>query len=268
MSIVNNLLTGGILVGKICQAVSSVINVYEEVYEGEHLIVTGPISSGGVLFFRSNTGGVPAIYAYNPSISSTAAVSVQNEHDGNGVLYLIEPMSKILFAEPDSPKISPDTNVCTGLTTGSASGLGEKENLVTLTFKDLKLTDSVGVGAFVLKMTTGQLAIITAGIIATAISYFYFKSDKGAAATNKNVIHPNNKVDRGDNNEVKQCFSIDFAALGIDINHDIIEGQLTLSLSPAALIALKSNPSVKSKCLGLHAVEKKFFEAWQNKFLS
>lgn len=121
MSIINELLTGGILIGRICQALGGGVNanLRRHVDEEFGITVEGDVTAGGVVFFRSTaTTGKSDIHIFNPSTKSTAVVTVPNESDAVGTIYLIPPTQKILFDDAEKPETSPLTNVLCGLTGG------------------------------------------------------------------------------------------------------------------------------------------------------
>lgn len=86
-----------------------------------------------------------------------------------------------------------------------------------------------------------------------AISFMYLKSDKGISVLSQNLISPNTGIaDTG-----KQfIYNIDFAALGFDMNKDILEGQLTFQLNSSMEELVKLS---KVASQPLHPAERKFF---------
>ena len=233
MGIVNALLTGGILIGKICQAIGGASLKSDS---NNAFLVSEDVSAGGVVFFRSNVSGKSISYAYNPNTNSPASVVIPNDDNNGGITYVIAPTEKIPFAEADSPDISPSTVVTTGLTSGNSqnsASLQDPESYFKMSFSGLKLGNIVNVGSFKLRCTTGQLIIVSSQISILALSYMYLNSNKGVEATSTANI-PRDKqsvggVVTGDN---ETTFTIDFLKLGFNLDgQDIIDGTLTLSIS-------------------------------------
>lgn len=260
MGIINALLTGGALIGKICQALGGGSNAKQYVDKESGVTVSGQVTSGGVTFFRSDSSGSPLVYAFNPSVDSSAVVTVPNESDANGVTYVIPPTQKVPFAEADSPLVSPTVNVTTGLTGESTSSLamvGGKP-LFKLAFSGLGIGKWLTVGSFRLSCTTTQLLIVSSQITASTLTYMWLSSNKGISASNQNPIPPNppSSSAEGVNTEAQQSFNIDFAALGFDMNNDILDGQITLEMNSTVQDLVKLS---KTAAEPLHPAELEFF---------
>ncbi|HEY9282999.1 MAG TPA: hypothetical protein VIP46_06060 [Pyrinomonadaceae bacterium] len=254
IGLLNGLLTGGILVGKICQALAPGNKNYVDEKSG--VTVGGGVSAGGVTFFRSNASGSDVVYAYNPSTDSAASVTVPNESDAQGVWYYLPATEKVAFGEAESALVSPQVNVTTGLLdVPPSSAGGPRQSLLKLAFKGLRMGTKANVGSFTISCTTGQLIILSTALTANAMTYMFVRSDKGVAASNENRVPPNNPPGVA-SGEIEQRFNIDFAALGIDLNDDTIEGQITLEVAspPQALAKLSKAPSEP-----LHPAEREFF---------
>lgn len=257
--LLNGLLTGGILIGKVCQALGGAQNSKTYVDQESGVAVTGDVSSGGVKFFRSNASGQSTVYAFNPDTSSPAMVTIPNQSDSSGVTYIIEPTQKVPVGEVDSPLVSPMVNVTTGSTAAPSASLdteGAPKSLFKLAFAGLRLGKTVNVGSFKLSCTTLQLTIFSTHITATALTYLWLRSDKGVTATNQNPVQPTSQTGMNADGEVEQHFAIDFASLGIDISSDTIEGQVTLEAASSGngLATLSKVPSEP-----LHPAEREFF---------
>lgn len=258
MSIINGLLTGGILIGKICQALAPGQTTKTYIDKETGLAVTGEVTSGGVTFFRSTVAGKPVVYAFNKGTSSQAVVTIPNESDADGVMYVLDPTAKVIVGEVDSPLVSPVTNVTTGLTDAppSSTDTEVKKALVKLAFSGLTIGKTVNVGSFSLSCNTTQLIVISSTVLMiTSMPYMYLQSNKGVTATNQNPIPPKPPTG-GASQDIEQHFDVDFASLGIDINVDIIRGQITLESDspPEDLAKLSKVPSEP-----LHPVEEEFF---------
>lgn len=258
MGIISALLTGGIVIGKICQAIGgSLVNKSGDAAQAG---VSGEVSAGGVVFYRSNVSGPSLIYAYNPNTRSHASVVVPNEADSGGITYVIAPTEKVPFAEAESPLVSPSTIVTTGLTdVGASQGAntvaGPSSTLFKLAFNGLKVGNSVNVGSFRLSCTTGQLIIVSSQVTLGAMTYLWLNSNKGVAASNTATIPKEPTVGNAAAAENESRYAIDFSALGIDIVNDTVEGQLTVSLdSTTTAQQLRSLSKVAS--VPLHPAER------------
>ena len=261
--LISGLLTGGILIGKICQALVGGQNSKRYVDRESGVTVLGSVSSGGVMFYRSDSSGELKTYAYNPHPETCATVTIPNELDAVGVMYSIPGAMQVEIGEVDSPNVSPAVNVTTGITKDASKSQdpeGPSKSLAKLAFSNLSIGKTVRVGSFTLSCTTAQLTIVTTGFTATAISYLSVRSDKGVSATNENPIKPTSQAGMsaaGSGEDVTMHFPIDFASLGFDMNIDTIEGQVTLEAAGASADDLAKLSKVPAK--PLHPAEREFF---------
>jgi hypothetical protein len=248
MGIISSLLTGGIVIGKICQAIGGLGS-----NKSGQLGVSGDVSAGGVVFYRSNVSGTSQIYAYNPNTRSHASVVVPNEADSGGVTYVIAPTEKIPFAEAESPLVAPSTTVTTGLTDAAQNqgvdATAGPGSLFKLAFKGLKVGGNVTIGSFSLSCTTTQLAIVSPQITLGALTYFWFNSNKGIQANNTSEIPRDPPVGNGVNAVNEARYTIDFSALGIDIANDSVDGMLTVKLPSSTIQQLRALSKVESQPL-------------------
>lgn len=262
MSIINGLLTGGILIGKICQAIGGA-NANRRRYVDEDLGITveGDLTSGGVMYFRTNAGNTDKaeIHIFNPSTDSQAMVCVPNIPESNkpGVIYFIHATEKIPFSEAENPDYPPTISVLSGISDSKklSSEGGAEDTIFKLAFDGLKMGTTISIGSFKIECNTTQLIIFSAGVIVTAISYMYFRSRDGIEVTSQKSIPPATGImdDAG-----KQIFNIDFYKLGFDMNKDkdILKGYLFLQTgtSHGELVKLSKVASQP-----LHPAERKFF---------
>ena len=117
MSIFNSLLTGGIIIGKICQALGQKPGARFHHKESGISFPSNVITSGGIVFYRKeNESGIPIVYAANVSPISNASIVMPNDVHGNGLIYTLTPLASVPFAEADSPNVAPDINITCGMT--------------------------------------------------------------------------------------------------------------------------------------------------------
>ncbi|KXX71174.1 hypothetical protein [Flammeovirga sp. SJP92] len=254
MSIINALLTGGMLIGKVCQALSPGESRSVFVHEESSASFFGVVESGGVTFYRKNVDGKSTIYAANTSPTSYASIAVPNSTQGNdqgGVTYVIQPLEKIPFDEAENPLVSPETNITTGLVQGEGnleSVAGGGHNLFKLGFKGLTFGKYIYVGPFRLSCTTTQLTILSTSLLLSQMTYFYFNSDKGVSAISQNIIERDSDNNLSVEEDLKEnSFDINFDSLGIDVKTDTIEGQITCQIDNSSLqelLAVSKVPSV------------------------
>lgn len=226
MSIINGLLTGGVLIGKICQALGGFSSEKKFTHQATGISITGEVTSGGVTFYRKELNGTSMIYAANPSTKSYATIVIPNEGDNGGVTYFLNPLSTIAFAEAESVDISPMVNVTTGLTDNISSfnnSTAGKGSLLKLAFNGLKIGKNLSIGSFKLSCNTTQLIIVSSQISILSLNYLWLESDKGISASSQNTIKPDESL----GGPSQQTFTIDFMSIGIDPKNDLMDGQIT-----------------------------------------
>ena len=253
MSIINALLTGGMLIGKVCQALTPGSSRSVFVHEASSASFIGVVESGGVTFYRKDVDGKSTIFAANTSPTSYASIAVPNSAEGNeqgGVTYVLEPLAKIPFDEAENPLVSPATNITTGLIQGESNPeevAGGVRNLFKLGFNGLTFGKNIYVGSFRLSCTTTQLTIFSTSLLLSQMTYFYFNSDKGVSATSQNIIERDSDSELSVEEELTEnSFDIEFDSLGIDVKTDTIEGQVTCQIDDSSLgdlLAVSKVPS-------------------------
>lgn len=209
----------GITVGDIFQAVSGIFGQAYKHTDGTTFSST--IDSGGVTFFlQTDANGRAQLFAGNPSTEIGVSAVVPNDDLTGlvGATYLIGPQSASLVSEAAT---APPRML---ITTGNINTPGDNPTaLFKLAFKGLRLGGgAVSIGNFQLSCTTGQLTIVSGGIALTAISYMFFKSNRGNTVTSSQVI-PANPTNDGST----YTFPVNFGSYGFG-DLDVMDCWLTL----------------------------------------
>lgn len=235
MNILNALLTGGVLVGKVCQALSpSTARKFHHAKSG--ISIYGDVQSGGVKFFRKEFGGQSIVYAANTSSKEVASIVVPNDPNGSGdgITYFIQPMDKLPIAEVEHPLVSPLTQITTGLVgSDPVSARQPSRPLVKLAVSALKLGKAVNVGSFRLEISNAAaLTVTTSSLTISAITFFNISTNNGISASSQSVIKVTNTSTKKVGSEVEKSFEfpIPFVELGIDPSSDTIDGQITFEV--------------------------------------
>lgn len=261
----NGLITGGVLVGKICQALGGMgSNTKKYIDEKTGYTVSGAVTFDDVKFFRSDVSGRSVIYAFNASTDSNAEIAVPNSDSDGGVMYVVRPTEKVAFAEAESANVSPLTEVTTGMTSESAEATKDDlPSLFNMTFSNLTIGGGgVNVGSFTLSATTGQLIVVSVVAIG-ALIFLRLCSDKGVSSTNQNRIQPNGQITLKDSGQIETRYVIDFDSMGL-MEHDRLNGLLKFEIQASAeeLVKLSKIPSEP-----LHPAEKEFFSRLESGLL-
>lgn len=243
MGLLSGLLTGGLLVGKICQTVAEIAAFDEE----SGIEISDKVQIGDVIYYRSNKNGAPNIWALNKNTQTHASICVPNDHDEGGVNYYVNPASSMMIPELTLPGTAPSTIVTSGMTnmpTGFASMAGGGNSIMRLAFKGLTIGKTVSVGSFRVKCNTTQLIVLSSALSINALTYMWLNSDKGASVSLQERLEPSN---RSADAAGETDFELDFSEFSINPQTDLIEGNLSLEIQASAeqleaLSAGKSEP--------------------------
>jgi hypothetical protein len=186
MSIINALLTGGTIVGKICQSLSGVLTEKHDLGDGKTLEMSDLVVGGGK-FIKSddNDEHKNLTYLYNPT-SNHLSMSMPDVGNGSAIEYIVKPLEKLPIDDCLTGNVGPDANVMIGpVNTNDVAGVGDPNGAsVKLNVKDVKVNgNSVSIGAFDITASTSGVAIFAGAIVVTSIAYLYLRSKKGVEAT-------------------------------------------------------------------------------------
>ena len=262
----NGLLTGGILIGKIAQGIAGAAGrSFVDPKTGFRISIGA--QAGGVTFYQSDVSGKELVYAYNMDVSSPATVVVPNANSANGASYYIGPTQKLPFPEAQSPRVPPQTQVTCGRTEDLPSrSVGvdalppRKPNYLKLAFENLRIGNVVNIGSFKMRCTTTQLIIIATGVSLGIMNYFLLRSSSGTSASNLNRILPLiEEPNTGPTEEKSFVYPVDFSTLGIDVNIDSLGGFVSVDVEGDELAKLIAMSPVRSE--PLHEVERAYFKS-------
>ncbi len=217
MGIISALLTGGTVVGKVCQALSSVFAKTVKLSNGNSLVDSKLIVGGG-RFIRSddNTEHVMKTYIFNPT-SSYMSLSMPDVGGTGAVEYVIKPTEKLPIDDCLGENVAPDSEMIVGPVSSptNVSDAGVTDAAVKLAIKGLKIGgDGVQVGGFSISATPTGLIITAGAITIVSLVYFYFKGHRGVTAENMNNLPVNNAQDGVGGSNKTYSVRIDFDELG------------------------------------------------------
>lgn len=237
MGIISALLTGGTIVGKVCQALSSAISNADTLSNGSKIIDPNLIV-GGARFIKSddNNEHVMKTYLFNPT-GSYISLAMPNLGDGEAIEYVVKPIDKLPIDECLAKNVSPDTSMMVGPISSPSAGQSDdvKDAAIKLSFNGLTLNGTVkSVAGFTFEATTTGL-LVAGGVTALlGIVYFYFRGRRGVTAESLNNIPLKRKIDSS-SNEVEYEASIDFEELGFDPGETFDEVKIFFSVQTDVL---------------------------------
>lgn len=159
MGILSTLITGGIMVGKVCQTIAGALgNAYMDKETGD-VVAVGDTEICGVKFFQSGTSnGTMNSYAFNSNTQSNAVVVFPNDENGNGVAYEIPPTLKVTISPELNDSQSPDKEILCSTTTNTAQGAAAYLPMVKLSLNNLKI------GGSPIKISDYQISAAKSGL--------------------------------------------------------------------------------------------------------
>lgn len=269
MSILSTLLTGGTIVGKICQSLASALSATDDATGIKVSLCT--MNLGGVKFMRSNAEDPHTMktYAFNSNTEGRQSIAFPNIGDAGSVSFLLGPTQKIAIDNFLTDNVPPDTSVVLGpatktVTDGMATDDGG--NVIRLVVNNLTLGRATVTGDISINCTTNQLLIIIgvgAGIAAVnKIVSLFARNRNGHSINGYDQLEPNENVLVSSDGEAKQyCFEVPFKEFGFGEN-DVLD-ELILSLD-VTYDSSKQNALLKDN-LSMHPVEMRLLQELSTK---
>lgn len=249
MGLISSLLTGGTIVGKVCQALSSALTKSANLSNGSNVVVTDLVVGGGK-FFKSddNTEHTMKTYLFNPT-SSYISLSMPDVGGSGAIEYVVKPTEKLPIDDCLQGNVEPAAEMMIGPISSPANvgANGVADAAVKLALKNLTIGGPVvNVAGFEFEATTTGLLISASTIIISSVVYFFMKGRHGVTAENRQEIQAVPVHKNGSNNTNSYKVNIDFAALGFDEGETLDDVKIFMSTDSNALTvanrASKSEP--------------------------
>lgn len=237
MSLINSLLTGGTIIGKIAQSLIGAFSKSAALSNGSKLAMADLVVGGGK-FMQSddNEEHVMKTYLLNPT-DSRMSLSIPDDGSGGAVEYIVKSFNKFPIDDCMGGKMAPDTKVMIG-PVNAVSSLGAggvPDAAVKLSFKNLTIgMGSVSVGGFTFQATPTGL-LVTCGMALAGMVYFYMRGRHGVAAEGRHQIPPAGQNDGGTAGAATYRFDINFAELGFMNGETLEEVEVHFSADGNAL---------------------------------
>lgn len=232
MGIFDSLLTGGVMIGKICQALSNADSEYRHDPSGT-IFAGSTIQSGPILFGRrAEANGSDAIWAFNYSENP---VSLSIPYGAFSLMYSIAGPGKMRLPEASDPDLSPLTTVVSSSIDVEPSALSAgRGQQLTLSFSGLNF-GGVTIGSFKLKCTTKQLIIVSGSAVLLALTHMYLTTENGLMGTSTKRVEPIRPTpptppSESEALETEYYFDMPFTELGIKPDKTAISGMLTFDI--------------------------------------
>lgn len=242
MGIISTLLTGGTIVGKVCQALSSALTKSVKLSNGSNIIAPDLVVGGGK-FIKSddNTEHVMKTYLFNPT-SSYMSLSMPDVGGTGAIEYVVKPTEKLPIDDCLKGNVEPDAEMMIGpVSSPTDAGVGDvKDAAVKLALKNLTIGGpAVNVAGFEFEASTTGLLITGGAIAILSVVYFFMRGRRGVTAENWQELQAVPLEAGGKNDGKTYKVDIDFAALGFENGETLDDVKIFLSTSSDALTASK-----------------------------
>lgn len=242
MGIISALLTGGTIVGKVCQALSSPLTKSVKLSNGSNIVVSDLVVGGGK-FIKSddNSEHVMKTYLFNPT-SSYMCLSMPDVGGTGAIEYVVKPTEKLPIDDCLKGNVEPDAEMMIGpISSPVNAGIGDvKDAAVKLAIKNLTIGGPVvNVGGFEFEASVTGLLITGGAIAIIGVVYFFMKGRRGVTAeSSENLLAV--PLESGEKNSGKTYkIDIDFRALGFENGETLDNVKIFLSTGSDALNAAK-----------------------------
>lgn len=237
MGIISTLLSGGVLIGKVCQGLSKALgNAYVDRETGVNIAVA-ETALCGVKFFQScSTNDGARNYAFNSNTNYDVSVVFPNDATGNGIAYDIPATQKIDITGDLDSKHSPDKEILVG-----PCASANLQDVAASRVPIMKLSlNNMAVGGAPVCISDYKISCDTSGFKVNsgsrglgALKYFNMTSDTGVLINNQSSIE-------SAANGTDYTYNIDMDKLGLK-KGDILNGQLHIELSGSDILTAFNN---------------------------
>lgn len=250
MSIISALLTGGTLIGKVCQTLTRALaNVYVDEETGCNVAVS-ELDISGVKFFQSDAGSTTMnSYAFNTNTQSNISVVFPNDDAGNGLAYDIPGTQKINITSDLNSNHSPDKEILVGITSEGENNLDATyKPLVKLSLNNMKIGgEPVKISDYEISCTTDGLKVMSGSRALGALKHLNMTSNTGI------MLNCQSEIDSTANAQ-GYSYPIELCDFGLQAG-DVLSGQLHIEMTDNSMTVFNSNCAEP-----LHEAEERCFK--------
>lgn len=234
MGIISTLLSGGVLIGKVCQGLSKALgNAYTDEETGIRVAVADTAICGVKFFQSGDSNGSAKNYAFNTNTDYDVSVVFPNDPSGNGIAYDLPTTTKIDITSDLSASHSPDKEILVG-PSSAASGADEvsasRAPMMKLSLNNMVVGgSSVCISDYKISCDTSGIKVNSGSRGLGALKYFDMTSDTGVLLSNQS------SVEASADNGRDYVYSIDLGKLGLK-KGDILNGQIHIEMSGSDML--------------------------------
>lgn len=228
MGIISTLLSGGVLIGKVCQGLSSAFGQsYTDEKTGERITVSITQVCGVKFFQSASVANDSKNYAFNTNSNYDVSVVFPNDSSGNGVAYDIPATMKIDVTGDLATNHTPDKEILIGPCCDSANAdktAAKHTPIIKLSLNNMKIGgDPVYISDYGISCDTEGIKVKSQTRDLGALSYFNMISDTGVLLSNQSSI------DKSESNGGEYTYKIDMEKFGLK-KGDILNGQIHIEM--------------------------------------
>ncbi len=252
MGIISALLTGGTLIGKVCQTLSGALsNIYVDELTGVR-IAEGDLTVAGVRFFQSSAdGNGMSSYAFNSNPDYDVTAVFPNDVSGNGLAYDIPATKKVNITADLASNNSPNKEMLIG--PSCASTVGAEQGAARVPVMKLSL-NNMKIGGEHVTISDYDISCDTAGIKIKSgtralgnMIYIDMHSDRGVMLSNQS------SVEAGGNDSKEYSYKLDLGSNGLK-EGDCLSGQIHVEMADNLTGVFRT-----SNAEPLHEAEERYF---------
>lgn len=241
MGIISTLLSGGVLIGKVCQGLSKAFgSAYVDEKTGARISVAETALCGVKFFQGSSNDNSTKSYAFNSNTNYDVSVVFPNDAAGNGIAYDVPSTRKIDITGDLATNHSPDKEILVG---PCASSDMQAANASQVPVMKLSL-NNMTVGGAPVYISDYKISCDTSGFKVNsgsrslgALKYFNMTSDTGVMLNSQSSIEsPANGSD--------YTYNIDMDKFGLK-KGDILNGQLHIEMSGSDMLTAFDNTAAE-----------------------
>lgn len=229
MGIISTLLTGGALIGKVCQGLASAFG--RSYVDGETglRVTVGETALCGVKFFQSSSSNDSVKnYAFNANTGYDVSVVFPNDSAGNGVAYDIPATKKVNVTGDLAANHAPDKEILVGpcsVSENNSDVSASRVPVMKLSLNNMKVGgDPVNISDYSISCDTSGIKVKSGSRTLGALKYFNISSDTGVLLNNQS------SVEASANAAHDYTYNVDLEKCGLK-EGDILSGQLHIEIA-------------------------------------
>lgn len=226
MGIISTLLSGGMLIGKVCQGLSKAFgNAYVDKETGMRVSVA-ETSLCGVKFFQSdNVNADTKSYAFNANTNYDVSVVFPNDAAGNGIAYDVPATKKVDITPDLATNHTPDKEILVGpcVSSNMQGAAAARAPIMKLSLSNMAVGGApVCISDYKISCDTSGIKVNSGSRGLGALKYFNMTSDTGVLINNQSTIE-------SAANGTDYIYNIEMDKLGLK-KGDILNGQLHIEM--------------------------------------